>query len=107
MTITLDAKPAEQPSQHKQIYTKRTTKQYKVYSLTAQVGRTLRRIRNNKELSLRQLGMKTYVGVSYISEIETGKKNASHLTIELLCKGLGVTTLEFHKELCVTIEKGW
>jgi transcriptional regulator with XRE-family HTH domain len=51
--------------------------------------------------------MKTYVGVSYISEIETGKKNASHLTIELLCKGLGVTTLEFHKELCVTIEKGW
>jgi len=107
LTTTLDAKPAEQPSRHKQTYTKRTTKNFPTYSLTAQIGRTLRRMRMNKDLYLRELSRSSFVALGHISDIETGKKNASPDIIESLCKGLGVTTLEFHKELCITIEKGW
>ena len=84
-----------------------TTKNYAVYSLTAQIGRTIRRIRTKQDKTLRQLADTSYIALSFLGEIETGKKNASPHTVESICKGLGVTTLEFHKELCITIEKGW
>jgi hypothetical protein len=96
-----------EPSQHKQIYSRKTTKNYPVNSLTAQIGRTIRRIRTNKDMILRDLSLSSFIALGHLSEIETGQKNASPHTIESVCKGLGITTLEFHRELCITIEKGW
>jgi hypothetical protein len=104
---TLTASVASQPSQHKQTYSGKTTKDYPVNSLTAQIGRTIRRIRMSKDMILRDLSVSSYIALGHLSQVETGQKNASPHTIESVCKGLGITTLEFHKELCVTIEKGW
>jgi hypothetical protein len=104
---TLTAKSASQPSQHKQTRWVTTTKDYPTYSLTAQMGRTIRRLRMDQDKTLRQLADKSYIALSFLAEVETGKKNASPHTVESICSGLGITTLEFMRELCVTIEKGW
>ena len=101
------AKTASQPSQHKQTRYATTTKDYPVNSLTAQIGRTIRRLRMGQDKTLRQLSHTSFIALSFLAEIETGKKNASPHTVESICMGLGVTTLEFHQELCITIEKGW
>jgi ribosome-binding protein aMBF1 (putative translation factor) len=104
---TLTDKTASQPSQHKQTKWRPTTKDYGTYSLTAQMGRTIRRLRMDQDKTLRQLANQSYVALSFLAEVETGKKNASPHTVESICSGLGITTLEFMQELCVTIEKGW
>jgi len=104
---TLTDRSASQPSQHKQTRWVTTTKDYPTYSLTAQMGRTIRRLRIDQDKTLRQLADKSYIALSFLAEVETGKKNASPHTVESICKGLGITTLEFMRELCVTIEKGW
>lgn len=97
----------DKPSQHKQTRYTSTTKDYATYSLTAQMGRTIRRLRMDQDKTLRQLADKSYIALSFLAEVETGKKNASPHTVESICTGLGITTLEFLHELCVTIEKGW
>jgi len=104
---TLTASVASEPSRHKQTYSGKTTKDYPVNSLTAQIGRTIRRLRESKDLNQTQLSAMSYIANGHLSNIETGQKNISAFNIECLCAGLGITTLEFYQELCVTIEKGW
>ena len=96
---------ASPPSQHKQPNT--TTNYFRHNSLNSQIGRTLRRIRMNKDLTLRNVAKNSNVALAFICEVELGQKVASSSTVEALCRGLGITTVEFYTELITTIEKGW
>ncbi|RFZ91106.1 XRE family transcriptional regulator [Mucilaginibacter conchicola] len=57
-------------------------------------GENLRKIREEKDFSLRELSMKCEIDDSKISKIENGKFNIQLSTIIELAKGLGVSPKE-------------
>lgn len=57
-------------------------------------GRVLRDYREETGLTMRKLARKTGVSLSYISDVERGKKEASSEMLEDLCSGLGLNTLD-------------
>lgn len=58
--------------------------------LNQQIGSTIRALRKDRELTLKQLANKTGLSVSLISQIELGKSAASVATLHKLSAALGV-----------------
>jgi transcriptional regulator with XRE-family HTH domain len=63
------------------------------------VGLTVRDLRLNRNLTLRKLADSSHVSLTFLHEVETGKKNASNDILEAIAKGLDVTTAQLMKEI--------
>jgi transcriptional regulator with XRE-family HTH domain len=63
------------------------------------VGLTVRDLRISRNLTLRRLSSNSHVSMTFLHEIETGKKNASNEILEAIAKGLEVTTVELVGEI--------
>jgi transcriptional regulator with XRE-family HTH domain len=63
------------------------------------VGLTVRDLRLSRNLTLRRLSSNSHVSLTFLHEIETGKKNASNEILEAIAKGLDVTTVELVGEI--------
>lgn len=63
------------------------------------IGDTLRSIRLEKNLTLRQVSAKGHVATGHISDIERGKKNASHDMLEAIAVGLDISTVDLIGEV--------
>jgi len=63
------------------------------------VGQTVRELRLSKNLTLRKLSNNSHVSLTFLHEVETGKKNASNDVLEAIAKGLDVTTAQLIKEI--------
>lgn len=72
---------------------------------TAQ-GKTLKRLRKERNITLRTLSKKSYVSLGYISNIETGQRNSTPDIFERLIKGLDIEPEQFYTELVLTYKKG-
>lgn len=58
-------------------------------------GMTVKDIRVCKQMSMTDLTVKTGISASYISEVESGKRNVSFDIICSIIEGLGCTHVEF------------
>ncbi len=67
--------------------------------LNMEIGRRLRRLRQERQLNLRQLATRTGLSVSLISQIELGKTAASLSTLYKIVTALGVTFSTFFEEM--------
>jgi transcriptional regulator with XRE-family HTH domain len=63
------------------------------------VGLTVRGLRLSRNLTLRRLSSNSHVSLTFLHEVETGKKNASNDILEAIAKGLDVTTAQLIKEI--------
>ena len=63
------------------------------------MGLTVRDLRLNRNLTLRKLADSSHVSLTFLHEVETGKKNASNEILEAIAKGLDVTTAQLIKEI--------
>ena len=59
----------------------------------------MRDLRLNRNLTLRKLADSSHVSLTFLHEVETGKKNASNDILEAIAKGLDVTTAQLIKEI--------
>jgi len=71
--------------------------------LTYVQAATLRRLRENKGITLRQTSKEAYISVSFLSEIELGSKNPSPQTIGTLLNYYGLTADDWYKEQHFTL----
>ena len=69
------------------------------------VGLTVGDLRLNRNLALRGLADSSYVSLTFLHEIETGKKNASNEILEAIAKGLQVTTVALVGEIYEYLRK--
>ncbi len=54
------------------------------------IGETLRAVRNERGLTLRQVAEGAHVSISYLAEIERGEKDPSSRVLESVAGGLGL-----------------
>lgn len=73
--------------------------------LQTAVGRTIRNLRKERNMTLRQLCGKSYLALGFMSEIEVGTKNASNSTLEAIAKGLDITTTQLIFEIYTYLEE--
>ena len=60
------------------------------------VGETIKFLRNkNTNLSQEEFATKVGLDRTYLSRVESGQKNITLETLDVICKGLGVTITEF------------
>jgi hypothetical protein len=71
-------------------------------TLTNAVGHTIRRLRREQHLSLREV---KYVSLGHLSEIERGIKQASNEVLEVIALGLHITTAQLLKEIYEYLEE--
>lgn len=64
---------------------------------------TLRRLREDKGITLRQAAKEAYIALSFLSEIELGRKNPSPQTIGTLLHYYGLTADDWYKEQHFTL----
>jgi len=70
------------------------------------VGYTLRKLRQEKNLTLRQVSSKSFVALGHLSDIERATKSPSLLTIEQVCiNGLGIQMTELMREIYKTLKE--
>ena len=62
------------------------------------LGHNLRRLRNEKNLTIEQLALDAGLAYSQVSRIELGKLNATAYTVHILSNTLGVSPSEFFRE---------
>ena len=65
----------------------------------------MRDLRLSRNLTLRRLSSNSHVSLTFLHEIETGKKNASNEILEAIAKGLDVTTVELVGEIYEYLRK--
>lgn len=58
------------------------------------IGQTLRELRGDAGMTLRQVSTASVVSLGYLSEIERGHKEASSEVLASVCKALGVSLSE-------------
>ena len=58
--------------------------------LLSATGETLREVRKERGLTLRQVAEGAHVSVSYLAEIERGEKDPSSKVLESIAEGLGI-----------------
>lgn len=63
------------------------------------IGMTLRELRHEQKLTLRQVSDRAHVSIGYLSEVERGDKSASGDMIEAIAKGLNISTTELVGEI--------
>jgi transcriptional regulator with XRE-family HTH domain len=67
------------------------------HRFTAIDGEALRRLRRERALSLRELGIRSGVAFDAINKLELGKRSAQPRTIRKLAEALGVDPRELMK----------
>lgn len=68
------------------------------------IGDTIRRIRKEQFLTLRDIATKKYISLGHLSDIERGTKEASNQMIELIASGLHLSTAQLLKEIYEYLE---
>lgn len=69
------------------------------------IGHTIRRIRTEQGLTLRQVAEPQFFSYVHLSDIERGNREASTVTLECIAKGLHLTTAQLIKEIYEYLEK--
>lgn len=72
--------------------------------LLSAIGETLRSIRNERNLTLRQVSEGSHVSVSYLAEIERGEKDPSSRVLESVAAGLDIETSELLIKISAALE---
>jgi len=72
--------------------------------LLSATGETLRAIRNESGLTLRQVAEGAHVSVSYLAEIERGEKDPSSRVLESVAGGLGIEVKVLLLRIAATLE---
>ncbi|MDW3182654.1 MAG: helix-turn-helix transcriptional regulator [Roseobacter sp.] len=66
-------------------------------SVQSRVSKNIQRIRREKELSQEDVAHRANIHQTYLSGVETGKRNPSILVVERIAKALGVDVSEIFK----------
>ena len=66
-------------------------------SVQSRVSRNIQRIRREKDLSQEEVAHRADIHQTYLSGVETGKRNPSILVVERIANALGVDVLEIFK----------
>ena len=66
-------------------------------SIQSRVSRNIQRIRRKKDLSQEEVAHRADIHQTYLSGVETGKRNPSILVVERIAKALGVDVSEIFK----------
>lgn len=69
------------------------------------IGETIRELRHERNLTLRELSAKSIMSLGYLCEVERGYKSASPETLEFIAKGLEITTTQLIKEIYKYLEE--
>lgn len=72
--------------------------------LLSAIGETLRSVRNERSLTLRQVSEGSHVSVSYLAEIERGEKDPSSRVLESVAVGLDIEVSELLVRISATLE---
>lgn len=62
------------------------------------IGAALRRIRHDRNLTLRDVADAARVSMPYLSEIERGRKEPSSEILQGICRALGLTLVDLLRE---------
>ena len=73
--------------------------------LQTAIGATVRKIRTEQGLTLREAAGRKYISIGHWSEVETGKKGASSELLECMANALDLTTSELLKEIYNYLEE--
>ncbi|MDQ3910363.1 MAG: helix-turn-helix domain-containing protein [Actinomycetota bacterium] len=73
-------------------------------NLLSAIGETLRTLRTERGLTLRQVAEGAHVSVSYLAEIERGEKDPSSKVLESVAGGLGVGVGDLLLCIAATLE---
>ncbi|TGD63369.1 XRE family transcriptional regulator [Tabrizicola sp. WMC-M-20] len=68
-------------------------------SVKARVSRNIQRIRREKDLSQEEVAHRSGIHQTYLSGVETGKRNPSILVVERIAIALGVDVSEIFKTI--------
>lgn len=71
--------------------------------LSTTIGKTIRRLRHERGLVLRDV---EHISMAHLSEIERGRKEASSVMIETIAKSLHLSTADLLKEVYEELERG-
>ena len=74
--------------------------------LLSAIGETLRAVRTERGLTLRQVAEGAHVSISYLAEIERGEKDPSSRVLESVAEGLGMETGILLLRIAATLEPG-
>jgi transcriptional regulator with XRE-family HTH domain len=72
--------------------------------LLSAIGETLRTVRNERGLTLRQVAEGAHVSISYLAEIERGEKDPSSRVLESVAGGLDVEMVDLLLRIAATLE---
>src|SRR5215217_2335290 len=72
--------------------------------LLSAIGETLRVVRTERGLTLRQVAEGAHVSISYLAEIERGEKDPSSRVLESVAEGLGIETGTLLLRVVATLE---
>ncbi len=78
--------------------------QQKKTDLLSAIGETLRAIRTERGLTLRQVAEGAHVSISYLAEIERGEKDPSSRVLESVAEGLGTGVGDLLLRIAATLE---
>jgi transcriptional regulator with XRE-family HTH domain len=74
-------------------------------NLRQAIGDTVRTLRHEQGMTLRDIASKQHIALGFLSEIETGKKEASSQVLEAIAQGLSLTTAQLLKEIYEYLEE--
>jgi transcriptional regulator with XRE-family HTH domain len=63
------------------------------------IGDTLRNLRQERHMTLRNLSIKSNVAIAHISDVERGRKQLSNDLLESVAHGLNLSTVELLGEI--------
>lgn len=63
------------------------------------VGDTIRTLRHERNMTLRNLSSKSHVALGHISDVERGRKGASNELLEAIAGGLDLSTADLIWEI--------
>lgn len=72
--------------------------------LLSAIGETLRAVRTERGLTLRQVAEDAHVSISYLAEIERGEKDPSSRVLESVAGGLNVEVVDLLLRIATTLE---
>src|SRR3982751_1424309 len=72
--------------------------------LLSAIGETLRAVRNERGLTLRQVAEGAHVSISYLAEIERGEKDPSSRVLESVAEGLDVKMGDLLLRIAASLE---
>jgi transcriptional regulator with XRE-family HTH domain len=73
--------------------------------LQTAVGQTLRELRTERFLTLRQASKATLCSIGHLSDLERASKDASSQMLETIAKGYDISTLDLLNRVVQTLNK--